>query len=232
MVSGCLSAGLTVAQVDRRTFVGLSVGGLSAIGLPSALHAAAQCVTGLLPSFLPTVLSVDCASKRNFQTFRRNSDEVGLAGCVSMTFVRGNQGSYPAGNLFLFPWLKPKGEKKNFPAAMPVNGTQWVSATPIPDATLPLDEYFIRFVLKAPWNAFIGFLVDNPHSALDAKLGWFSNVDKLADGKGVGIDWTSHNLNGPWFGGSHWIPPTDTCQGNAWRSLVVAGLKHASVAAC
>ena len=37
---------------------------------------------------------------------------------------------------------------------------------------------------------------------------------------------------GPWFGGSHWIPGTDTCHGDAWRSLVVAGLKQASVAAC
>lgn len=220
--------------VDRRRFVGLSVGGLSAIGFPSVLHAAttAQCVTGSLPSFLPTMLSVDCASKRNFALFRRSPDDLGLAGCVSMTFVRGSQGSYSAGNLFLFPWVKTKGQGKSLSAAMPLNGTQWVNAAPIPDATLPLDEYFLRFVLKAPWSSFIGFQVDNPFSKSDAKLDWFSNVDKLADGKGVGIDWTSHNLNGPWFGGSHWIPGTDDCQGQAWRNLVVAGLKQASVAAC
>ncbi len=178
------------------------------------------------------MLSVDCASKRNFQTFRHSPDDVGLAGCVSMTFVSGSQGSYQAGNLFLFPWLKPSGQGKNLPAAMPLNATRWVNATPIPDATLPLDEYFLRFVIKAPWTSFIGFLIDKPFSAADARLDWFSNVDKLADGKGVGIDWTSHNLNGPWFGGSHWIPPTDACQGQAWRKLVVAGLKQASIAAC
>lgn len=224
-----------MAELDRRTFVGLSVGGLSTIALPPALHAAttaAQCVTGSLPSFLPSMLSVDCASKRNFQLFRRSQDTLGLTGVVSMTFVKGGQGSYQAGNLFLYPWVKPKGQGRNLSAAKPLNATQWVNAGPVPDATLPIDEYFVRFVLQAPWNAFIGFLVDNPYSASDAQRDWFSNVDKLADGKGVGIDWTSHNLNGPWFGGSHWIPKADDCQGSAWRKLVVAGLQQASVAAC
>jgi hypothetical protein len=201
--------------------------------MPSALHAAAaQCVTALLPSFLPAMLSVDCASKRNFALFRRSPDDLGLAGCVSMTFVRGGQGSYSAGSLFLFPWVKPKGKGKNLSAALPLNATQWVNAAPIPDASLPLDEYFLRVVLNAPLSSFIGFQVDSPHSAPDARLDWFSNVDKLADGQGVGIDWTSHNLNGAWFGGSRWIPGTDACQGQAWRNLVVAGLKQASTAAC
>jgi hypothetical protein len=200
--------------------------------MPSALHAAAQCVTGPLPFFLPTMLNVDCASRRNFQLFRRAPDDVGLAGCVSMTFVRGSQGSYQAGNLFLFPWIKPKGQGKSFPASMPLNATQWTNARAIPDATLPLDEYFLRYVIQAPGQAFIGFLVDKPFSDTDARLDWFSNVDKLGDGAGVGIDWTSHNLNGPWFGGSNWIPNADTCQGTAWRKLVVAGLAQASVGAC
>src|SRR5262249_53108161 len=162
----------------------------------------------------------------------RGPDDIGLTGVVSMTFVNGGQGSYQAGNLFLFPWVKPKGQRKSIPAFLPINATQFATSTPVPDASLPIDEYFVRMVLKAPMTAFIGFLVDNPYSASDAPRDWLSNVDKLGDGKGVGIDWTSHNLNGAWFGGSHWIPPTDTCQGNAWRSLVVAGLKHASVAAC
>jgi hypothetical protein len=201
--------------------------------MPSALHAqTAQCVTGSLPAFRPTLLSVDCASKRNFQTFRRFPDFVGLAGCVSMTFVRGSRGSYQAGNLFLFPWLKPNGQGKNVSACMPLNATQWADAAPIPDATLPLDEYFLRFVIKAPWTAFIGFQVDKPFSASDARFDWFTNTDNLADGNGVGIDWTSQNLNGSWFGGSNWIPATDDCQGQAWRNLVVAGLQQASTAAC
>ena len=221
-----------MAEYNRRTFVGGSVAGLTVIGLPTALHAAAQCVAGPLPGFLPTLLSVDCASKRNFQTFRRNPDAVGLTGVVSMSFVRGSQGSYPAGNLFLFPWLKPKAHGRNLPAVVPLNATQFTNATPIPNASLPLDEYFLRFVLKAPCTSFIGFQVDNPYSASDAPRDWCSNVDKLGDGKGVGIDWTSHNLNGPWFGGSTWIPGTDACGGKAWRSLVVAGLAQAAVGAC
>jgi len=200
--------------------------------MPTGLNAAAQCVTGSLPSFQPTMLTVDCASKRNFQLFRKASDLVGLAGVVSMSFVRGSQGSYPAGNLFLFPWLKPKGQGRNVAASMPLNATQFVGANAIPDATLPLDEYFLRFVLRAPWTSFIGFQIDAPYSAVDARNDWCSNVDKLADGRGVGIDWTSHNLNGAWFGGSHWIPGNDSCGGKAWRDLVVAGLAQASTAAC
>ena len=219
-----------MAQYSRRAFVGASAAALSAIALPSPSHAAAQCVTGVLPAFRPSWLSVDCASKRNFRTFRRNPDAVGLAGVVSMSFVRGSQGSYPAGNLFLFPWCK--GGNKGLPAVMPVNASQFINVSAIPDATLPLDEYFIRFVLQAPWASFIGFLVDKPYSASDAPRDWCSNVDKLGDGKGVGIDWTSHNLNPPWFGGSNWIPGTETCGGKEWRNLIVAGLEQAAVGAC
>src|SRR5262249_14213889 len=108
-----------MTQSSRRTFVRASMAGLITIGLPSALHAATQCVTGPLPGFQPTWLSVDCASKHNFRTFRSNSDALGLAGVVSMSFVRGSQGTYPAGNLFLFPWRKPAGQNKSLPAVMP-----------------------------------------------------------------------------------------------------------------
>jgi hypothetical protein len=221
-----------VAEYNRRTFVGGSVAGLTVLAMPAAVQAAEQCVTGSLPGFQPSWLSVDCASKRNFQLFRKASDYVGLAGAVSMSFVRGSQGSYAAGNLFLCPWVKPKGQGKNLSASMPLNATQYVSATPIPDASLPLDEYFLRFVLKAPWTSFIGFQVDNLYSASDAKQAWCTNVEKLADGQGVGVDWTSHNLNGAWFGGSRAIPGTDACGGKAWRNLVVAGLAQASSSAC
>ena len=223
--------------VDRRAFVGLSVGGLSAIAMPSVLRAqsAPQCVTGPLPPFLPTTLSVDCASKRNFRLYRGAPDKIGLAGLVSMTFVRGatRGSSYTAGNLFLFPWLKPAGQGMNVSASAPLTATQYVNTVPIPNWTLPLDEYFLTYVIKAPLNSFIGFRIDNPYSAFEAGLDWFTNVDQLADGQGgVGIDWTSCNLNGPWFGGSNFIPVDATCQGLAWRNLVVAGLQQASTATC
>src|ERR1043166_4221228 len=116
-------------------------------------------------------------------------------------------------------------------AVVPANATQVVNSSPIPNAHLPLDEYFLRYTLGAPWTSFIGFRVDTPFSRLEAKFDWFTNV-KLADGKSVGIEWTSSNLNMPWFGGSHWIPPTDACSGKAWRGLIVAGLQQASAQAC
>jgi hypothetical protein len=224
-----------MSHPSRREFVGLSIGGLSALSFPplaiAAAQAPTQCVTGPLPGFLPNRLTVDSASKQNFQFFRRYTDYLGLAGAVSMTFVRGNVGSYPAGNLFLFPWLKPKGQalREPWPAVVPTDSTLFFHSKPIPDATLPLDEYFCRIVLKAPWASFIGFQVDAPSG--DARRDWFTNVDKLADGKGAGIDWTSANLNQPWFGGSHWIPSVDTCNGQAWRQLIIDGLNQASVAA-
>ena len=221
-------------DLSRRAFVGTSLAGLSALCIRPSLAAAVQCVTGPLPPFLPNYLTVDCASQRNFQAFRQYSDYLGLAGVVSMTTVKGNLGTYPAGNLFLFPWLKRKGQAlkgRTWPAFLPLNTTQNVTANPIPNALLPLDEYFLRFVLQAPWTSFIGFLVDTPYSPFDARFDWFTNVT-LPGGKSVGIDWTSSNLNNPWFGGSHLIPSTSTCNGKQWRALIVAGIERAAVPAC
>ena len=212
--------------------------GVGALCVAPSLAAAAvpqQCVTGGLPGFLPNGLTVDCAAKRNFQTFRQNAGYVGLAGVVSMTTVRGSSGSYPAGNLFLFPWLKPKGQalkNKVWPAVVPAGATQVTNASPIPNTLLPVDEYFCRIVLQAPWTSFIGFAVDELTRKPGAKRDWRTDIDKLPDGKGVTIDWTSANLNNLWFGGSRWIPGTEVCNGKAWRQLIVAALDQACVGAC
>lgn len=221
---------------SRRAFLGASLVALATLRQPVAALAAAQCVTGSLPGFLPKRLTVDCASRLNFRLFRQNSAYLGLAGVVSMTFVRGKLGSYPAGNLFLFPWLKPKGRalgaSKAWSSVAPASATQSVPFSPIPSASLPQDEYFCRIVLQAPWQYFVGFAVDQPFDKIQAKLAWFSNVAKLADGKGVGIEWSSANLNRPWFGGSGYIPGADECNGKAWRALIVDGLNQASAPAC
>jgi hypothetical protein len=212
--------------------MGASVGALAAIHIPEVAQAAAPaCVTGGLPEFVPNSLTIDCASQRNFQLFKNYTPYLGLAGVVSMTFVTGQLGSYSAGSLMLFPWLKPKGQAlgpRNWGAATPGKASP---AAPIPDATLPLDEYLCRIVLDAPWSTFIGFTVDVPYKPSDVNA-WCSNAGKLADGSTIGIDWTSNNLNRPWFGGSPWIPNSDACHGNAWRKLIVAGINQASVAAC
>jgi hypothetical protein len=217
----------------RRAFLGMSVGAVSLLRHP--LSAAAQtpaCVPGGMAQFLPTRLNVDCASRQNFQLFRKNAGDVGLAGVVSMSFVRGKFGSYDAGSMMVFPWLKPKGQNRAaLPAVVPVGSIQLMPSGPIPDGTLPVDEYFCRFRLQAPITMFIGFQVDVPYGGGEGRFDWYSNA-KLADGKDVGIDWTSSNLNHPWFGGNRCIPSKDTCNGAAWRKLIVDGLSQASTGLC
>jgi hypothetical protein len=224
-----------MGDLSRRAFLGTSLIAVETLRQPLAALAA-QCISGPLPSFLPNRLTVDCASRVNFRTFRQNPSYLGLTGVVSMTFVRGKFGEYPAGNLFLFPWLKPKGVSlgvgKAWNCLAPTSAALSMPATPIPGTALPMDEYFCRLVVQAPWTSFIGVTVDEPHGAADARLDWFTNVDRLADGKGIGIDWTSANLNHPWFGGSHFIPSGDTCYGKAWRQLISDGLMQASSGVC
>src|SRR3954454_6538905 len=120
--------GHCMTGLDRRAFFGMSVGAVSMLWNP--LTAAAQapaCVPGGMAQFLPVRLNVDCASRRNFQLFRKNADDVGLAGVVSMSFVRGKIGSYDAGSMIVFPWLKPKSQSRAaLPAEVPVNGLQFV----------------------------------------------------------------------------------------------------------
>lgn len=197
---------------------------------------AQSCSTGGYPAFLPNSLTVDCASRLNFKLFRQNASYLGLAGVVSMTAVRGRYGSYQAGNLFLFPWLKPKGvalgPTKAWKSVLPTSASAYQQASPIPGSTLPQDAYFCDRVLLAPPTMFIGFAADVPYGKLDAKLGLYTNVDRLTDGKPVGIDWASSNLNHTWFGGRRSIPATDVCNGAAWRKLIVAGLSEASASVC
>jgi hypothetical protein len=223
-------------MLSRRAFVVTSLAAVETLRQSGLVAAATQCVTSSLPPFLPNRLTVDCASRQNFRTFRQNSTYLGLTGVVSMTFVRGRYGSYSAGNLFLFPWLKDKGRAlgaaRPWGCVLPTSPTASMQANPVPGATLPVDEYFCRIVLQSPWNSFIGVMIDEPYSKSDARLDWFSNTEKLADGKNVGIDWTSHNLNNPWFGGSRYIPNNDDCSGRAWRQLIADGLMQASVATC
>jgi hypothetical protein len=221
-------------HLSRRAFVGGSLAALGTLHPSVPAIAAPQCVTGSLPGFLPNRLTVDCASRMNFRLFRKNQASLGLAGVVSMTFVRGGQGAYSAGNLFLFPWLKSRGRASSlvWPSVIPTDVTQFVQASPIPNNYLPLGDYFCRFVLKAPSSNFIGFELDAPFGQDRSKLAWVTNLDKLADGAPVGINWTSTNLNPVWFGGNSSVPNTDTCNGRAWRKVIIDGLNQASVDTC
>jgi hypothetical protein len=217
--------------LDRRAFLGISVGAVAMLRHP--LSAGAQtpaCVPAGMAPFLPVRLNVDCASRRNFQLFRKYPNDLGLAGIVSMSFVRGKYGNYDAGSMIVFPWQKPKGVSRTG-AVLPTSRTLFTSSTPIPDASLPLDEYVCSYRLQAPANMFIGFQIGAPYSQLEARFDWFTNA-KLSDGKSVGIDWTSSNLNNPWFGGSRFIPVDTTCNGAAWRKLIVDGLNQTSTGLC
>jgi hypothetical protein len=225
-----------MVQLDRRIFLAGSIGSLSLLSTSAIAFGQIACPSGPLPSFLPNRLTVDCASRRNFQIFRQNSNYLGLAGAISMTFVQGKLGSYQAGNLFLFPWLKPKGvalgTAKVWNSVVPTDAAGYKAASPIPNSRLPLDDYFCTYVLQAPQPMFIGFAVDMPFNKLEARLGLYTNVEKAADGKPLGIDWASSNLNHPWFGGRRAIPADDTCNGKAWRALIVEGLIQASSRVC
>jgi hypothetical protein len=229
-----------MSNFSRREFVGASVSIAAMVSVPHfATAAPSQCDAAAgLPAPLGNQLTVDCASRQNFKTFRQYSDYLGLAGVVSIRPVQSRYGSFNAGNLFLFPWLKPAGQdalkegRASWSTVVPANATLYSSANPIPGATLPLDEYFCREVLQAPWTSFIGFQVDVPFKAAQARLAWFTNVDRLADGEGVGIDWTSVGLNELWFDGSRWIPSTDACGGAAWRQMIIDGLNKASTGVC
>jgi hypothetical protein len=222
-------------SLDRRAFLA-SAGAFSLASSPQIAAAQNACVTSGLPPFLPNRLTVDCATRRNFAIYRRYPSYMGLAGCVSMTSVRGRYGEYPAGNLFLFPWLKKSGQAlgvgRNWGTVMPLDPTRSTSGAPIPNWQMPLDEYFLRYKIEAPIASFIGFRADALFNLQDARRPWFTNVDKLADGKGIGIAWTSSNLNGPWFAGNHWIPNSDDCKGNAWRKLIIDGINQASANHC
>jgi hypothetical protein len=218
--------------VNRRAFLGASLGAASSLWLGGTARAL-TCVTSGLPAFLPAQLTIDCASKFNFRLFRKNTKYMGLACVVNQTYVRNKFGAFEAGNLFLFPWLKPAGVAqtgKVWGSLMPVSLTQSMAREPIKGSALPLDEYFCQVIMGIAPNQFIGCLIDVPYSSLEARFAWFDNP-KLADGSPAGFDWHSSNLNNVWFGGSRMIPDDTTCNGVYWRKLIVNAVSSGSTAA-
>ena len=201
-----------MSSLDRRAFLRGSATTLAMSQVPGIAFAQTCVTSGLQPS--RRTASPSIAPRGAILPFGAGTHVQGLAGVVSMSFVRGKYGEFPAGNLFLFPWLNKKGQAlgaaKDWQTVMPRSLTAMMTAKPIPNWRMPLDEYFLRYRLEAPWASFIGFRVDAPFNLQDSRRPWFTNVEKLADGKGVGVAWTSSNLNGPWFAGSRYIPKTDT----------------------
>src|SRR4051812_15770687 len=132
--------GSLMKSLNRRAFLA-SAGAFSLASVPQIADAQ-TCVTSGLPAFLPTRLTVDCATRRNFAVYRRYASYMGLAGCVSMSYVRTKYGEYPAGNLFLFPWLNKSGQAlgvgRDWGTVMPLDLTRSTAAAPIPNWRMPL----------------------------------------------------------------------------------------------
>ena len=133
-------------NLNRRAFITTSASTLALLHVPTSVSAvAAECAS----SYVPSRLTVDCASRKNFALFRQNPDYLGLAAVVSITAVTGSLGKYPAANLFLFPWLKPPGVKlgtaKAWGALAPTGPTTSTPMNPIPNAAPIMPNAFARF---------------------------------------------------------------------------------------
>jgi hypothetical protein len=219
-----------MSTLDRRAFLGVSLGGLAALGNEGTALAALQCA----PVGLPSRLAFDCSAGRNIRLFLNNASAFGLTGLVSMNNVKGALGSYAGGTMFLYPWLKSKNtgrtlaaQLRQYQAFLPGP----IAANPLPNMGIPLDEQFCTYGLQAPAQDFIGFSIDVPRVNHTLKLPWYSVASGVA-GYAVGIEWASANLNGRWFGGSRSIPTGNECNGQRWRALIVDAVRLASAKIC
>jgi len=208
---------------SRRTFLAVSAGGL--LTLQRTALASVHSHTPGLPALAP----IDFSNALNLRLFLRDREAFGLAGVMSMRPVRGELGRYPRTSLLLFPF-KREASSPHVQAFLPgrsVTGRP-IATVPMTTAGLSPDEYFCRYVLKAPWQSFIGFALGATFAAGPDKRPWHSNVAIGSDT--VGIHWTSPNLNHPWFAGSRWIPDND--HGSVWRARIIDGVHRAAAMMC
>jgi hypothetical protein len=208
--------------LNRRTFFGVSVGGLSVLHGQSAALAALP--AGVFS--LSSRATVEQASALNLRLFLQNKDTLGLTGLLSMRPVEGELGGYDRASLSLFPF-KRAASNSDLPAFLPGRGAAEpvIATVAMTPGGLPPDEYLCNYVLKAPRQSFISFSVGAPFAHGAQKRAWHTNVDHIG-GDSIGIGWTSSNLNHPWFAGSRWIP--DHGDGKYWRARIIEGVRQAS----
>jgi hypothetical protein len=214
-----------MSELSRRSFIATSAGAVALMSDPLAALACAEYSSGLASRF-----NVAQAARQNLRAFSHSEGALGLAGLVSMETVTGELGSYAANALFLFPYAKANAPAALPPAYLPVGDEEIATTVPFTPVGLALEEHFCNFVLRAPPESFIGFVVDTPVADYLAHRPWFTNVDGLVAGNRVGIYWTSGNLNPTWFAGTTWLPP-EPGHGAYWRNRIVEGLREAAALA-
>ena len=172
---------------------------------------------------------IDLANALNFELFVRSKNTLGLTAVMAMRPVQGEFGNYPAASLFLFPFMRGASSADE-PAFLPgaSAASPLIETAPMTTLGLAPDEFFCHYVLKAPWQSFIGCALDAPIAREIGVAPWHSN-EAIGD-ETIGIRWTSSNLNDRWFDGSRWIPESD--DGNAWRARIIQGVRRAAAMTC
>ena len=162
---------------------------------------------------------------------------MGLAGVVSMSFVRGNKNPAlnSAGNLFLFPWLKANGVAQRASCQASRRRMRRSSSRPVRSRIIffPWTKYFIDRVIAAPSLSSSASKWIPRVSKGRTKLPWVSDARKAGRWRAGRHQLGQFEfLNRAWFGGSNAIPSGETGNGAAWRKIIVDGVAStASVAA-
>jgi hypothetical protein len=203
--------------LSRRAFFAISAG--------AAVACHSEWTRASLPQSHPLSIdqSTEAANLLNLQAFLQCPERLGLVGLVSMSARERASDRDFGDRLLLFPFTRDR-SASDLCAYLP--GPSAIAparaTTPMAPGGLPADEYLCHFVLNAPPQDFISFSVGQPFANGAEKRPWHSNVD-LGGQRAIGIGWTSHNLNHPWFDGSRWIP--NDGDGGIWRARIVAGLR-------
>jgi hypothetical protein len=206
---------------SRREFLATSAGCIYSIHGASAALADLQ----VAATEAPVSLRISLANALNFRLFAQNRGTLGLSAVMAMRPVDGRLGSYPASSLFLFPFNRDAASTRELALLPgPDDASPLVKTAAMTTLGLPPDEFFCHYVLKAPWQGFIGCTLDAPIAREIGMSPWHSNVEM--GGTTIGIRWTSSNLNHAWFAGSRWIPESD--DGQIWRGLIIDGVRRAA----
>jgi hypothetical protein len=215
-----------MTTVNRRAFLATAAVGLCTMQRTSPAHELQQQIYG---SEVPQSLRLAFANALNFSSFVQNKEHFALSAVMATRPVISKVGSYPAGSLFLFPFSSRNSQASGVAAFLPGSAADSSVTATAPMATLglPPDEFFCHYVIQVPSQSFISCEVGARIAHDDARGPWHGNV--VIAGATLGFRWASSNLNGPWFGGSRWIP--ESGEGDRWRNHFIEGVRNAAALA-